>query len=206
MRRPLRYSAMTTSTQIYLASQSPRRSELLQQVGIKFRVLVPDVNELALPREAPAEYVERIARIKAEVAWMRVVARRMKRHPVLAADTAVILGRRILGKPQSDAEAASMLQSLSGRTHQVITAVAMAFEGKLKLTRSTSTVTFRRLAPAEIAHYVAGGEPRDKAGAYAIQGLAAAFISRIEGSYSGVMGLPLFETTRLLKSFGVQVL
>ena len=197
---------MATATQIYLASQSPRRSELLQQIGIKFRVLVPDVNEAALPREAPTEYVERIARLKAEVAWARVVERRMQRYPVLAADTAVILGRRILGKPQNDAEAASMLQSLSGRTHQVITAVAMAFEGKLKVARSESAVTFRRLTADEIAHYVASGEPHDKAGAYAIQGLAAAFISRIEGSYSGVMGLPLFETSRLLKSFGVQVL
>lgn len=197
---------MSTTTQIYLASQSPRRRELLQQIGIKFRVLVPDVNELALPREAPAEYVERIARIKAEVAWMRVMERRMKRHPVLAADTAVILGRHILGKPQSDAEAAAMLQALSGRTHCVITAVAMAFEGKLKLTCSETAVTFRRLAPSEIAQYVASGEPRDKAGAYAIQGFAAAFISRIDGSYSGVMGLPLFETARALKSFGIQVL
>lgn len=197
---------MATATQIYLASQSPRRRELLQQIGIKFRVLVPNVNEVALPRESPTEYVERIARIKAEAARARVVERRMQRYPVLAADTAVILGRRILGKPQSDAEAASMLLSLSGRTHQVITAVAMAFEGKLKVTRSESAVTFRRLAPDEIAQYVASGEPHDKAGAYAIQGLAAAFISRIEGSYSGVMGLPLFETSRLLKSFGIQVL
>ena len=197
---------MTTATQLYLASQSPRRRELLQQIGIKFRVLVPDVNESALPREAPAEYVERIAWIKAEVAWMTVMERRMKLHPVLAADTAVILGRRILGKPQSEPEAVSMLQSLSGRTHQVITAVAIAFEGKLKLAQSESAVTFRRLAPDEIARYVASGEPRDKAGAYAIQGFAAAFISRIEGSYSGVMGLPLFETSRLLKSFGVRVL
>lgn len=197
---------MAAATQIYLASQSPRRRELLQQIGIKFRVLAPDVNEAALPREAPTDYVERIARIKAEVAWMRVVERRMKRYPVLAADTAVILGRRILGKPQSDAEAASMLQALSGRTHQVITAVAMVFEGKLKLTRSESAVTFRRLASDDILHYVASGEPHDKAGAYAIQGFAAAFISRIDGSYSGVMGLPLFEASRLLKSFGVQVL
>lgn len=197
---------MTAATQIYLASQSPRRRELLQQIGIKFRVLVPDVNETPLPREVPADYVERIARIKAEVTWMRVVERRMKRHPVLAADTAVILGRRILGKPQSDAEATSMLQALSGRTHQVISAVAMVHEGKIKLLRSESAVTFRRLAPGEISQYVLSGEPQDKAGAYAIQGLAAAFISRIDGSYSGVMGLPLFETARLLKSFGVQVL
>jgi len=197
---------MTATTQIYLASQSPRRRELLQQIGIKFRVLVPDVNEAALPREVPADYVERIAQIKAEVTWMRVVERRMKRHPVLAADTAVILGRRILGKPQSDAEAAAMLQALSGRTHQVITAVAMAHEGKIKLARSETSVTFRRLSPSEITHYVQTREPHDKAGAYAIQGFAAAFISRIDGSYSGVMGLPLFEASRLLKSFGIQVL
>lgn len=197
---------MTATTQIYLASQSPRRRELLQQIGIKFRVLVPDVNEAALPREAPVDYVERIAQIKAEVAWMRVVERRMNRHPVLAADTAVILGRRILGKPQSDAEAATMLQALSGRTHQVITAVAMAHEGKIKLARSETSVTFRRLSPSEIMHYVQRAEPHDKAGAYAIQGFAAAFISRIDGSYSGVMGLPIFEVSRLLKSFGIQVL
>lgn len=197
---------MTARTQLYLASQSPRRRELLEQIGIKFRVLAPDVNEATLAREAPLEYVERIARIKAEVTWMRVVERRMRRQPVLAADTVVIAGRRILGKPQNDAEAAAMLQALSGRTHQVITAVAMAFEGKLKLARSETAVTFRRVSPDEIAHYVATHEPHDKAGAYAIQGYAAAFISRIEGSYSGVMGLPLFETARLLKSFGIQVL
>ncbi len=197
---------MTVAAQIYLASQSPRRRELLEQIGIKFRVLVPDVNETALARETPRDYVERIARIKAEVAWMRLEERRMKRAPVLAADTAVIVGRRLLGKPQSDADAAAMLQTLSGRTHQVITAVAMVFEGKLKLARSETAVTFRRVSSDEIERYVATCEPYDKAGAYAIQGLAAAFISRIEGSYSGVMGLPLFETTRLLKSFGIQAL
>ena len=119
---------MKTAPQIYLASQSPRRRELLEQIGIRFRVLIPDVNEEALPREAPADYVERIARMKAEAAWARVVTRRMRRQPVLAADTAVILGRRILGKPRNRAEAAAMLQALSGRTHQVITAVALAFE------------------------------------------------------------------------------
>ena len=194
---------MKAAPQIYLASQSPRRRELLEQIGIRFRVLIPDVNEEALPREAPADYVERIARMKAEAAWSRVVTRRMRRQPVLAADTAVILGRRILGKPRSRAEAAAMLQALSGRTHQVITAVALAFERKLKLVRADSRVTFRRLSAEEITHYVQSGEPLDKAGAYAIQGIAATFISRIEGSYSGVVGLPLFETSRLLKTFGV---
>lgn len=197
---------MTSTTQIYLASQSPRRRELLQQIGIKFRVLVPDVDEAALPCEAAAEYVERIAKIKAEAIWTHVETRRMKRQPVLAADTAVIVGRRILGKPQNMTEAATMLETLSGRAHQVMTAIAVAHEGKLKLLRSETSVTFRRLTPEEITRYVATGEPQDKAGAYAIQGYAAAFISRINGSYSGVMGLPLFETTRLLKSFGIQVL
>ena len=195
-----------SATQVYLASQSPRRRALLKQIGVTFRVLAPDVNEAALPRETPAAYVERIARIKAEVAWMRIVERRMARHPVLAADTAVILGRRILGKPGSDTEARAMLKTLSGRTHRVLTVVALVHENKLKLATAVTTVTFRRLAPGEIVHYVASGEPHDKAGAYGIQGLAATFIARIEGSYSGVMGLPLFETANLLKTFGIHAL
>ena len=197
---------MTPATQVYLASQSPRRRALLKQIGVTFRVLAPDVNEAALPRETPPAYVERIARIKAEAAWMRIVERRMVRHPVLAADTAVILGRRILGKPGNDTEASAMLKALSGRTHWVATAVAVAHESKLKLATSLTAVTFRRLAPSEIVHYVASGEPHDKAGAYGIQGLAATFIARIEGSYSGVMGLPLFETANLLKTFGIHAL
>ncbi len=197
---------MVSAIQVYLASQSPRRGELLKQIGGKFRVLAPDVDEASLPHEAPDSYVERIARIKAEVAWARITARRRARRPVLAADTAVVLGRRILGKPANDAEARAMLKALSGRTHYVFTAVAVAHESQLRLATSITAVTFRRLAPSEIAHYVASGEPHDKAGAYGIQGLAASFIARIEGSYSGVMGLPLFETVSLLKTFGIQVL
>ncbi len=197
---------MPATVQLYLASQSPRRRELLQQVGVRFRVLVPDVNEAPLAREAPEAYVARIARIKAEVAWMRIAERRMKRYPVLAADTAVILGRRILGKPVTDAAAQAMLKALSGRTHRVLTTIAMAYENRLQLATSISKVKFRRLSDAEIKRYVASGEPHDKAGGYGIQGLAATFIAHIEGSYSGVMGLPLFETARLLKTFGVQVL
>jgi len=192
--------------QVYLASQSPRRRELLQQIGVRFRVLAADVNESPLPRETPEDYVLRIARIKAEVAWMRVAERRMQPHPVLAADTAVILGRQILGKPATDAAARVMLQALSGRSHRVLTSVAIAQENRLKLATSETRVKFRRLSDAEIAHYVASGEPHDKAGGYGIQGLAASFIARIEGSYSGVMGLPLFETARLLKTFGIAVL
>jgi septum formation protein len=188
---------------IYLASQSSRRRELLAQLGIAHRVLVPDVNEAVLPKEAPEQYVRRLARIKAEVAAMRAREKRMKDLPVLAADTAVILGKRILGKPRSAEEARSMLASLSGRTHHVLTAVALVFQGKLAVALSDTSVTFRRLAEEEIAAYVATGEPLDKAGAYGIQGRAAAFIKRIEGSYSGVMGLPLFETTQILGKFGI---
>ena len=197
---------MAASAQIYLASQSPRRRELLKQIGVTFRVLAPHVDEAALLREAPSAYVQRIARMKAEVTWRRIAAQRQTPRPVLAADTAVIVGRRILGKPADDAEAQAMLQALSGRTHQVVTAVALTYEKKIKLVTSTTAVTFRRLAADEIAHYVARGAPHDKAGAYGIQGLAAIFIVRIEGSYSGVMGLPLFETATLLKTFGVHVL
>lgn len=197
---------MSSAVQIYLASQSPRRRALLQQIGVRFRVLVPDVNEAPLARETPEAYVARIARIKAEVTWMRIAERRMKLHPVLAADTAVILGRHILGKPATDVAAQAMLRALSGRTHRVLTTIAMAYEHRLHLATSVSKVKFRRLSEAEITHYVASGEPHDKAGGYGIQGMAAAFIARIEGSYSGVMGLPLFETARLLKTYGVQVL
>jgi septum formation protein len=190
---------------IYLASQSPRRRELLEQLGVGHRILVPEVNEASLPKESPEGYVTRLARIKAEVGWMRVSERRRTPRPVLAADTAVILGKRIMGKPADAADAAMMLAALSGRTHRVLTAVAVAFQGKLGTALSQTKVRFRRLDAAEIDAYVATGEPLDKAGAYAIQGRAAAFIRHIDGSYSGVMGLPLFETAQLLKKFGIQI-
>ena len=191
---------------IYLASRSPRRSELLQQIGVEFEVLAPDVNESPLPREAPTDYVRRITRIKAEVGWMQVVERKLPRRPLLAADTAVTLGRRIFGKPADRSEAVEMLKMLSGARHRVHTAVAVVLDGRLELALSTTAVRFRELSEREIRHYVAGGEPLDKAGAYAIQGRAAAFIAGIEGSYSGVMGLPLYETALLLAQFGLEVL
>ena len=191
---------------IYLAPRSPRRSELLQQIGVEFEVLAPDVNESPLPREAPADYVRRITRIKAEVGWMQVVERKLPRRPLLAADTAVALGRRIFGKPADRSEAVEMLKMLSGARHRVHTAVAVVLDGRLELALSTTAVQFRELREREIRHYVAGGEPLDKAGAYAIQGRAAAFIAGIEGSYSGVMGLPLYETALLLAQFGLEVL
>ena len=175
-------------------------------MGVRFRVLVPEVNETPLPNEAAEAYVARIACLKATAAWRRVDTQRMKPYPVLAADTAVIMGRRILGKPATARAAQTMLKSLSGRTHRVLTAVAVAHENRLRLTTSDTRVKFRRLTDEDIARYVETREPYDKAGGYAIQGVAAIFIAHIEGSYSGVMGLPLFETARLLKTFGIQVL
>lgn len=195
-----------TVNRIYLASQSPRRRELLQQIGVDFELLVPDVNEAPLPGEAPVDYVLRIARIKAEVAWMRVMEGKLPRLPVLAADTAVVLGRSILGKPADRQEAQAMLARLSGRRHRVYTAVAMAFGDRLEQRLSATTVQFRALTEREIQHYATTGEPLDKAGAYAIQGRAAAFVASISGSYSGVMGLPLYETAELLAGFGVEIL
>lgn len=196
---------MSRAAAIYLASQSPRRGELLDQLGIRHRVLVPDVNEAVLPKETPEGYVRRLARIKAEVAAMRMQERRMKQLPVLAADTSVILGRRILGKPADAGDAATMLHALSGKSHRVLTAVALVFQGKLAVALSDTTVRFRRLSAGDIAAYVATGEPLDKAGAYAVQGRAAAFIKQIDGSYSGVMGLPLYETAQLLGKFGISI-
>ena len=191
---------------IYLASHSPRRRELLKQIGVNFSVIVPDVNEAGLDNEAPADYVTRIARIKAEVGWMRVMERKLPRFPVISADTTVAMGKTILGKPQDQKHACEILKSLSGKKHRVYTAVAMAHEDKFRALLSVTLVQFRHITEEEIRHYVLGGECMDKAGAYAIQGRAAAFIERIEGSYSGVMGLPLFETAELLKKFGVKVL
>lgn len=191
---------------IYLASRSPRRRELLKQIGASFDLLIPDVNEVPLEKETPTDYILRISRIKAEVGWMRVVERKLPRFPVLAADTVVVAGRRIIGKPSGRPEAVEMLRQLSGRSHKVFTAVSVARAGRLEQRLSVSTVRFKPLTEHEIQHYVATGEPLDKAGAYAIQGRAAVFIEKIEGSYSGVMGLPLYETTQLLAMFGVEVL
>lgn len=191
---------------IYLASHSPRRRELLKQIGVNFSVIVPDINESPLEHEPANDYVARIARIKAEVCWMRVTERKLPRLPVLAADTTVAQGKHIVGKPSGTEHACEILRQLSGKKHRVCTAVAMAYEDKLKVLLSVTTVHFRHLSEHEIRSYAASGEPMDKAGAYAIQGRAAAFVERIEGSYSGVMGLPLFEVAQLLDHFGLKVL
>jgi septum formation protein len=199
---------------IYLASRSPRRRELLAQIGVKFEPLLfregprqdADTDEAVKPGEQPDEYVRRVTQLKADAAWQRVVMRRgLQRKPVLAADTTVALAGEILGKPHDRVDAERILTLLSGTQHRVLTAVALQFEGRFELTVSESLVTFAVLDPARIAAYVQSGEPFDKAGAYAIQGRAGAFVQRLEGSYTGVMGLPLFETANLLRQFGVSV-
>lgn len=198
---------------IYLASRSPRRRELLRQIGVSFE-LIPlregaargaDVDETPHPAEVADDYVLRVACDKARAAAGVVAARRVVARPVLAADTTVVCDTEILGKPANAADAARMLGLLAGRSHRVLTAVAVAAEGKLETRVSESRVWFRALDPAEIRRYVATGEPGDKAGAYAVQGMAAAFITRIDGSYSGIMGLPLAETAELLRSFGISI-
>lgn len=194
---------------IYLASKSPRRKELLRQVGIAFELLplrhLPherrDVDETPLQGEAALDYVLRIARLKAQAAVRIMVTRHLQQRLILAADTTVVLDGAILGTPTDTDDAVSMLKRLSGQTHEVLTAIAVASSKDLQCATSSSAVTFRPLNEKEIRQYVATGEPLDKAGAYAIQGRAAAFISHLSGSYSGVMGLPLYETVRLLQVF-----
>jgi septum formation protein len=188
---------------IYLASQSPRRRELLQQVGVEFAVIDVDVDERALPGETAEAHVARLALEKACAGWAALPTGRQL--PVLGADTVVVASGKILGKPRDRVAAKEMLQLLSGTTHQVMSAVALA-AGNEAVRVSSSSVTFRTLTDSECEAYWASGEPSDKAGAYAIQGLAAVFISRLEGSYSGVMGLPLFETAGLLQEFGIGVI
>ena len=198
---------------LYLASRSPRRQSLLAQLGIEFETLrlreavgrERDVVEVALAQESPHAYVERIARAKAEVGWQRMQDRKLAERPVLGADTEVVLDGEIFGKPRDADDAERMLRRLSGRTHQVLTAVAIRHRDTSAVDVSSSRVTLRRLAASEMERYSRSGEPLDKAGAYAIQGLASAFIARIEGSYSGIVGLPLYETSMLLARVGMHV-
>lgn len=198
---------------LYLASKSPRREALLRQLGIEFETLLlreapgrpRDVVEQAENAEPAAHYVERMARTKAQVGWQRVHDRKLAQRPVLGADTEVVLDGEIFGKPRDEADAIRMIGRLSGRTHQVLTGVALRDGDRTECALSTSRVTMRRLGAAEIGRYVATREPFDKAGAYAIQGHAGAFISRIDGSYSGIVGLPLYETAALLAKIGVRV-
>ena len=196
---------------IYLASRSPRRRELLHQIGVEHEVLTqrikpargPDVNENVRPGEAPRDYVMRVCRDKAESGWTRIEQRKLPLRALLAADTTVCMGEEIFGTPADAIEAAGFLARLSGSEHEVLTAVALKYPDRLELVLSSTSVRFRVLERAEIDRYVASGEPMDKAGAYGIQGYAGAFVTEIRGSYSGVMGLPLYETAQLLKRFGI---
>lgn len=188
---------------LLLASASPRRSALLTQLGVPHEIAVGDVDETARSDETPEALVVRLARLKAQhVASLRG-ARVGSPLAVLGADTVVAVEGRILGKPQGSDDAVAMLQLLSGRTHRVLSGVALVRGDEIHARLSVSEVTFRALGDDEILSYWASGEPRDKAGAYAVQGLAARFIARLEGSYSGVMGLPLFETAELLAAAGL---
>jgi len=196
---------------VYLASQSPRRRELLDRIGVRHELLLADADEDVEALEAtragelPEAYVERVTRAKLLAASRRLRARGLAPAPILCADTTVAIGARILGKPVDAADAARMLTLLSGRSHRVISAVAVAARGRSRLATSVSRVRFATIAPARIERYVASGEPFGKAGAYAIQNGAAAWIEKIEGSYTGIMGLPLHETAALLEWAGVAV-
>lgn len=185
--------------QIYLASASPRRRELLQQINIDFQLLPSGIDESILAGESPEQHVERLARTKAETAWQH--SDRTDNMPVLGADTIVVIDQKILGKPSSKQHAAEMLRLLSGKTHYVLSAIALCLQQNTHSIVHRSAVTFRDISDAEITEYLASDEAMDKAGAYGIQGYAAVFISLLEGSFSGVMGLPLYETAQLLQQF-----
>ncbi len=198
------------SQRIYLASRSPRRRELLKQIGVSFELLLfreqaprqPDVDETPLADEQPDVYVQRIARAKVVLAARLLMERSLPWHNILSADTTVALDGKILGKPADAAEAMGMVRSLAGTSHDVHTAIAMTDGNRIEVALSSSRVTFCALTDEDIKAYVASGESSDKAGGYAIQGRAGAFVARLEGSYSGVVGLPLYETSVLIRQFG----
>jgi septum formation protein len=195
---------------IYLCSQSPRRRELLKQIGVNYEMLLlrndprrgVSVDETPQENEDPVKYVQRICLAKAHAGWDALLLRKQPPFPVLAADTTVTIDGKIIGKPRDHAHAAEILRMLSGRQHQVLTAVAISFEDRTEMRLSTTNVKFATLDEGRIHRYLLGNEAHDKAGAYGIQGYAGAFVERIEGSYTGVMGLPLCETVELLNIFG----
>jgi septum formation protein len=202
---------MKTAKQIYLASQSPRRRQLLEQIGVRHELLLPGVDEDAEALEAvhagelPETYCARVTAAKLDAALARLAARGLAAAPILCADTTVAVDDLILGKPEDDADARRMLRLMSGRTHRVITAVAVADASRRAAALNVSQVTFAPLSDAQVTRYVASREPFGKAGGYAIQSEAAAWIATIAGSYSGIMGLPLFETAQLLNQFGFEL-
>jgi septum formation protein len=196
---------------VYLASQSPRRRQLLEQLGVAYELLLPDDSEdaealeVVLPNEAPRAYVQRVTQLKLDAALARMKKRQLPTAPVLCSDTTVALGKTILGKPESNQDAQRMLRTLSGQTHRVLTAVTLGTPRQREQALSISSVRFADMTTAQIKSYADSGEPMGKAGAYAVQGRAAAYIAHISGSYSGIMGLPMFETAQLLRAFGFKV-
>ena len=196
---------------IYLASQSPRRRQLLEQLGVSCQLLLPDADEdsealeVVLAGEAPTAYVQRVTQLKLDAALVRLKRRGLPPAPVLCSDTTVAMARRIYGKPEDERDARRMLHELAGATHRVLTAVAVQHGRKRLQALSVSRVTFAPMSLAQIRAYVASGEPMGKAGAYAVQGKVAMFISHISGSYSGIMGLPLHETAGLLRAAGLKI-
>ena len=196
---------------IYLASQSPRRRQLLEQLGVRYELLLPDAGEdaealeIALENEAPARYAKRVTGLKLDAASARLTRRQLPPAPILCADTTVALGRTIYGKPDDACHAERMLSELSGRTHRVLTAVSIQSGQHRFGALSSSSVSFESMTAGQISRYVATGEPLGKAGAYAIQGRVSMHITRINGSYSGIMGLPLWETALLLRAAGLDV-
>jgi septum formation protein len=202
---------MTRHSFVYLASQSPRRKQLLEQLGVKFELLLPDASEdaealeVVRPNEKPRTYVQRVTALKLEAALQRLKNRGLTPAPVLCSDTTVAIGSTIFGKPDNAEHAKEMLRQLSGQTHRVLTAVSIGTMRKQSRALSISQVRFADLSKQDIDRYVASQEPLGKAGSYAIQGKAAAFISHISGNYSGIMGLPMFETAHLLREFGFTV-
>lgn len=194
---------------VYLASQSPRRQALLQQIGVAFEVVLPsdmqaaEALESVLPNESALKYVKRVSHLKLRSAMLQLTTQSRPLAPVLCADTTVVIDQQILGKPVDAQHAYDMLSRLSGKTHHVLTAVVIGHNGRLQQALSKSSVQFASMTAHDIQAYVDSGEPMGKAGAYAIQGRVSAFISKISGSYSGIMGLPLYETSQLLKSIEV---
>lgn len=205
------FPVFTVNKFIYLASQSPRRRQLLEQLGVRHELLLPGADEdaealeVVLPNEAPSAYVKRVTQLKLDAALARLKRRGLPTAPVLCSDTTVALGRTIYGKPADPADARRMLTELSNKTHRVLTAMALGTVRKREQALSESRVTFAAMSPRQIQAYATSSEPMGKAGAYAVQGRAAAFISHMSGSYSGIMGLPMYETAQLLRSFGFKV-
>ena len=196
---------------VYLASQSPRRRQLLEQLGVRYELLLPNATEdaealeVVLKNEAPAAYVKRVTNLKLDAAVARLKRQQLQPAPILCSDTTVALGRVIYGKPNDAKDAKRMLADLSGKSHRVLTAVAVQLGRKRFEALSTSKVTFDEMTQKQISAYVATGEPLGKAGAYAVQGRAALYITKIDGSYSGIMGLPIRETALLLQAAGIKL-